>query len=114
MHSGTFYHVQRGPARRRLGVLYPQQSTAFLSPSQYLRNFKQIFDVSHLSSKIARVSCNYWQVVSEPACPNGSRSEPLTWSKGAAGKMAIYASIPATWCSRAGNASIWAAILPDR
>ena len=106
-----FGHPRRGgwqaTARRRC----PQQSTAFVGPSQNSRNLGEIIGVPHFNSTNERVSCICQLVISRTVCPSVFRSEPLMWSRDVAGKKGICAYFRAMWSCRAGGASILRTIL---
>ena len=89
-------------ARRR----YPQQSTAFVGPSQNSGNLPEIVGVPYFKSANERVSCICQLVISRTVSPSVFPSEPRMWSKDAAGNTAICAYSRAMWSCRADNVSI--------
>ena len=81
----------------------PQQSTAFVGPSQNSRNLPEIVGVPYFKSANERVSCNCQLVISRTVSPSVFPSEPRMWSREAAGNTANCAYSRAMWSCRAGQ-----------
>jgi hypothetical protein len=128
MHSGTSYHVRRCPARRLAGANCPQQSTAFVSPSQNSRNLTETSDVPYRRSTDERVSCICQEAGGRGAsrtatgqaargravCRSVSRSVRPMWSRAVAARMANCAYFRAIWSCPAASASTLPRTLPVR
>ena len=90
-------------------VVYPQQSTTVMGPSEKRRNFLTlpVFEFWKFPTHTKRVPCVCQLTASPLRCPSVFPSAPDMWSKAAVGKMGIYGCFRAISCCPAGNGSMF-------